>query len=407
MDDLFKRLSSLGFNAGIPDSFELAPRKKSADLGMLGEWQKVNQNEILTATRFLPFPIRYGEVTIEEKPDFRLLADLQNHPTISMADSSQFLFLDTETSSLGLGAGVFIFLIGLCWFEDEGLRTCQVFLDDFSKEIDFLLYIDAIIRDYSVIVTYNGKSFDIPVLRSRFILNQIPNQVHNKAHIDLLHLSRRLFQNDSGSKKLADIEKHILRFLRSDEDIPGWMVPQVYFDYLENGEIESLGHVFYHNKTDVISLAALSDYICSHSLKRNQQPATQPERLIAIAEILKRNRHFHLAKEYFEHGIHDNEWGNLDKTWPRGYGYVLKKTGDWQKAVAVWQESALQGDLHACIELAKYYEHREKDLRAAKNWALKSIEYASSSPIVSDRLQDELLHRLERINKKASKLVDE
>jgi len=394
MDDFLKKLASLGFNPRMPEK----PSKNRGVHSPIsevinGEWLNDNEKAVFISEMALPYPVTHGNFLIQQMPDFRFFSDLLDEPAYQSFNTGQFLFLDTETTNLGLGAGTLVFLVGFCWFDGEGLKTRQFFLEDISAEPVFLLNIQSFIENFAALVSFNGKTFDIPLLRSRFVINLISEEIRNWRHIDLLHVSRNLFKRKIASKRLVDIETEILNFQRKGDDIPGWLIPQAYFDYLETGESASIANIFYHNRMDIISLAALARYLAGffggEIIDRNIQTS--------LAEIFMKNRNFPLSLEFFSKDWNDGDFPALDPRGLMNLAYVLKKTGNWEQAVKVWEKLAQDGNLHANIELAKYFEHHQKHSRMALEWTEKAIMISTE-----EFEMIELDHRKNRLLKKVA-----
>ncbi len=142
------------------------------------------------------------------------------------------LFLDTETTGLAGGTGTFPFLIGLGWFEAGSFVTCQLFARDFSEERAMLRYLSELASGKQFLVTFNGKAYDLNLLAARFILNRSPDTLTTMPHIDLLHPSRRIFAHRLENARLSTIETHVLGVKR-EGDVPGFEIPQRYFDWLQ------------------------------------------------------------------------------------------------------------------------------------------------------------------------------
>ena len=395
MDDLIKKLALLGFNPQTPKK----PSDKEISFPQIsevisGNWLNEKDKTVFVSDTVLPYPFNHGNVLIEKMPDFRYFSVLLDDPSYQSFPSGQYLFLDTETTNLGLGSGTLIFMVGLCWFEQEGLKTRQFFLEDISAEPVFLLNVHSFLEKFSSLVSFNGKTFDIPLLRSRFVINRIPEEIRELRHIDLLHVSRNLFKRNIISKRLVDIEIEIIRFQRTRDDIPGWLIPQAYFDYLESGESAPIASIFYHNRMDIISLAVLANFLAEIFEERQINNNIQT----SLAELLLKNRNFPLSLEFFIKNWHDGDLSTLDRPGLRNFGYVLKKSGRWEQALTVWEKLAGNGDISAHIELAKYFEHHHKNTRMALEWTEKAIMISIEE---KDRIG--LVHRKDRLLKKMAK----
>ena len=176
------------------------------------------------------FPIGYfhGKIDLCNIPDYVLLAQWAKSSFLTTQNFQNMLFLDAETSGLAGGAGTFAFMIGLGHFTATGFKLIQLFLRDPAQEHAFLITLDQILSSFNIIATFNGKSFDVPLMTSRYILQKHPVPFHDKDHIDLLHLARRVWKNRLASRTLGNLETEILNLARTQEEVPGWMVPELY-----------------------------------------------------------------------------------------------------------------------------------------------------------------------------------
>src|SRR5947209_1727985 len=179
----------------------------------------------------------------------------------ALGDPEKWLFLDTETTGLAGGTGTYAFLIGLAWWDSGGLQLEQLFMRDFYEEYSVLQQLASRLKERPVLVTFNGKAFDWPLLENRFAMTRsIPIPVL-AAHLDLLHPARTLWKMRLGTVRLVDLEEHVLDAARlgwnRQDDIASAMIPQYYFDYLRGGTAVPLLGVARHNQMDLRGLAAL------------------------------------------------------------------------------------------------------------------------------------------------------
>src|SRR5690349_8658730 len=179
----------------------------------------------------------------------------------ALEDPDKWLFLDTETTGLAGGTGTYAFLIGLAWWDAGGLQVEQFFMRDFSEEHSLLQELSLRIAERPVLVTFNGKSFDWPLLENRFTMTRSIAVPKLTAHLDLLHPARALWKLRLGSVRLVELERHVLDAPRMgwqrDNDVLSALIPQHYFDYLRGGPAEPLAAVVRHNQMDLRGLAAL------------------------------------------------------------------------------------------------------------------------------------------------------
>src|SRR5262249_46063689 len=176
-------------------------------------------------------------------------------------DPERWLFLDTETTGLSGGTGTYAFLIGIAWWDSGGLQVEQFLMRDFSEEHSVLLELADRLAERPVLLTFNGKTFDWPLLESRYLMTRSIGVPRLAAHLDLLHPARAVWKLRLGSVRLTELEEHVLdaRRLGWDraDDVPSNMIPHFYFDYLRGRSVAPLAGVVRHNRNDLRGLAAL------------------------------------------------------------------------------------------------------------------------------------------------------
>ncbi len=307
---------------------------------------------------------------------------------------ARFLFFDIETTGLSGGAGMVAFLIGFGFFEDNSFRVVQYFLPDYPDE-PFLLRLAALhCRPEMVLVTYNGKSFDWPTMVQRWTINRysIP---YLADHIDVLHPARALFRRLGKDCTLISLERNLLSFDRG-EDIPGYLIPSRYFDYLYDRQPGMIPEIIRHNRLDIISLALITRFIPEY-LNRPEK-INRPEILEGVIQHYFRNHRWAGLTAYVE----NVGGGYLDELSPISclqYSLALKSQKRFDEASAVWQRvaSTCEGpDVYGhLLELAKFQEHRQKDPESA----LETVDLLLNMEMTSRRKFD-LLYRRNRLSKK-------
>jgi hypothetical protein len=286
-----------------------------------------------------------------------LLALLALDPRLAPCAPSGALYLDTETTGLGPGAGTVAFLVGLAfWDASIGLVCEQLLVRQLGEEAPVLARVAERIRNASMLVTFNGKSFDLPVLRTRFVMgrSQFPDE---PAHLDLVHVARRLHKGRGFGTRLGAVEREVLGFVRED-DVPSGEVSACYLHFLRTGDTRALLKVIDHNLWDVVSMAAIVS-LYGEPLEGTQLHA---EDLVGVARTLKRA------------GYTDRAYDLVDTAVARGAGdhgvraraEIAKARGDKARALADFESLAESVDDPAIrLELAKLYEHHKKDAARA------------------------------------------
>jgi uncharacterized protein YprB with RNaseH-like and TPR domain len=176
-------------------------------------------------------------------------------------DASDLLFFDTETTGLAGGTGTRAFMIGAADWHGGSLRVRQLFIASMAAEAAMLREFAGWLAPGTVLASYNGRSYDAPLLRTRYRLARLPDPLHGLDHLDLLHPSRRRWRGRWENCRLATIEREALRILRED-DLPGSQAPAAWLSYLRGGAATDLRRVAEHNRQDVATLAQLLLRLC-------------------------------------------------------------------------------------------------------------------------------------------------
>src|SRR5580692_780533 len=195
-------------------------------------------------------------------PDIRALQLLVPDAPEEVADPEQWIFLDTETTGLAGGSGTYAFLVGLAWWEGGGLEVEQLFMRDFSEECSLLSALAERLAERRVLITFNGKSFDWPLLETRYRMSRKIPPPTPQAHLDFLHPARKLWRLRLGSVRLSELERHVLGWDRG-ADLLSDLIPRIYLDFIRGGSPERLIPILHHNQMDLRGLAALSSRILS------------------------------------------------------------------------------------------------------------------------------------------------
>jgi uncharacterized protein YprB with RNaseH-like and TPR domain len=353
-------------------SIEEAPGAEAPADGLRG-WERIGE-------------LIYRRVSSFENP----LAgeEISEHLLPRGLSAGDLLFFDTETTGLSGGAGTVVFLIGLGRLAGERLEVEQLFLADYPGEPEFLRYLSPALRSAGQFVSYNGRTFDAPILASRFALNRL--SLEPRGHSDLLYWARRLWKRVLEDCSLGSIEREVLGVERG-QDVAGYEVPGIYLDYLRRGWSPRLPLVWEHNLQDVRSLARLFARL-NRVLGRGE--VTGRADLTSLGSWLlnagRAERGLELLRRSFDGG---------DERAGRELGLHLKRAGRWEEAIAIWR--ALAADRHslfAVVELAKHAEHRLRDPRQALDWVRGALAWGLPLPA---RTRRELAVRRARLERKA------
>ncbi|MDP2965701.1 MAG: ribonuclease H-like domain-containing protein [Pelolinea sp.] len=400
MNDLLKKLQSMGLKIEKgSDIHPEAENKIPIDKVVQGEWLESRGEKIYITRNEYPFGSSHGKVLFKNELRFKNFSQFWRIKNLDTYNLQDFLFIDTETSRLSLGIGSIVFLFGGCYFTEKGLEVIQYFLDDPSNEAWFLATIEDLLLNYKCLVSYNGKSFDIPMLRSRMVLNRMPYGNLNKDHLDLLHFARMMWKLRLESRRLSDIEKEIMDFQRTEEEVPGWLVPQLYQDYLGLGDATPLKGVFYHNEKDIVSLAALFVHINKMISDQETLDSSNSLDIISIGSIYQKSGNLSLSEEFYKLGLDKGLPEGIDYRILKNFAGVMKKQNKWPDAIKLWEMAADMNDHDSCIEIAKYYEHHTKDIYQALVWVEAAIKIVNRTPDTANLL-DRLGYRKRRLESK-------
>ncbi|MFQ5499780.1 MAG: ribonuclease H-like domain-containing protein [Candidatus Zixiibacteriota bacterium] len=304
------------------------------------------------------------------------------------------LFIDTETTGLG-GSGAVAFLVGCGSVVDSGFEIRQYIIPDYSDETAMLESLLDELTDDCSIVSYNGAAFDLPLLRSRCIINRVAREIPHRYHLDLLHPTRRLYRLRLSDCSLTNIERSLLGFERAD-DIPGYLIPSVYFDWLNQQRLDSMNAVLEHNRFDILSLWFLLHEI--HQAFTTEGASLVHQEDIHCMSRLHSRRRKH-ADALAMH-VRIDSLPNSKLTAPMKLFRALefKRTGAFAQAAQLLEEIVdTNGPVgeRACLELAIHLEHRQKLHGKALSYARRAADMAGTS-----RRKQLLDHRIARLCRK-------
>jgi uncharacterized protein YprB with RNaseH-like and TPR domain len=319
-----------------------------------------------------------------------------------------FVFFDLETTGLNGGAGTYAFLVGCGWFDDGSFVTRQFLLTRFSDERALLAAVRAEIARAGALVSFNGKSFDAPLLETRYLFHRLEWVGACLPHVDVLHPARRFWSpgatSAAGSCSLGALEQQILAARRSG-DIPGFEIPDRYFRFVRSGDARPLVAVLEHNRLDLLSLAGLTARLLE--LVRSGPAAARSAReALALGHVYTRSGFDTRAREAYAHAIAASRApiGAFDAVKVEGLralALAWRRARQYEEAANCWQQLLeVRGcpphiAREATDALAIHHEHRKRDLPAAKLFALRSLE-SGTDPARSDAVR----HRLARLDRK-------
>ena len=408
MPSLSDKLKSLGVKVGTSEIQPKATGKTRPPLEELlgGRWISTRRGEAFVVEQIYSTDYRHGAVPIQIDAQLATLAAWARDERISGLELSQFAFLDTETSGLSGGTGTYAFMVGVGRFMDGEFHLSIFFMQDPADEPALLEALADFLAPCASLVTFNGKAFDAPLLRTRYALNSIPCPFDGFSHIDLLPLARRLWRDRLPSRALKYLEEHIMSAPRTSEEVPGYEIPWLYFDFLRTGDATPLKGVFYHNSMDVVAMAALLNLMAKMLSDPHGSDLEHGLDVIALARLFEDLNRWDDAALLYERGLKtilpEADFGRAIQR----LSTLQRRRGDLVTAVSLWEQAAAEGHIFAHVELAKYYEHTRRDPFTALEWtqgAIRHIENADLPPYIRKHWMEELERRLSRLQTKVGK----
>ncbi len=432
-DDLFARLQRLGLAKGArhlkpapppparePESRPPVDRSLWADAGAPppldvllpgGRLEESPGGAVFVVDRVYPLSHRHGEDALHDLLAYAPapLAALGEDRRLEGLNFRDLVFLDTETTGLA-GAGALAFMVGVAYFDrqpsgdgaTEAFVVRQFFLRDHGDEVAMLLQLDDLIERKAGLITFNGRAFDLPLLDTRYLMNRMRGHVLDVPHLDLLPPSRRLYRARVGSCALGSLERSLLGLHRTEEDVPGWLIPALYLDYLRTRDARPLTRVFYHNQMDMLSMVTLATRIArqvsapgtgDHALDRLSLARWQADRgMTAEAE----NGLLAALAADLPYEVYQVALSRLAQLYRQG--------GRREDAVRVWRQMAATSydSVEAHVELAKHFEWHAADLREAMRWTEAALALLDRQRYTAPTGQSraEVAHRYERLRRK-------
>lgn len=405
--DLQDKLKRLGARRGA-DSLKAQPRRRGPAI------EELLSGEVVDGDSGSFFLVRdtYG---LDHRHGLFTLADLLSHSPqtsanlarderLSHVDWSRIAFVDTETTGLAGGTGTYAFLVGVGVFEESSFTIHQFFMRDYHEEPAQLQALGQLLDRLEAVVSFNGRSFDLPLLETRFIMTRQPPRLVGAPHLDLLPVARRIWKHRLDSCALSSLETEILGVERTHADVPGWLIPALYAEYTRRGDAREIARVFYHNAQDILSLvtlAARQSELLTMSLPADG--SVPGEDLYGLGRLLHDLGHLGRAEAAYTRAAQTCQAPQVSELAMRDLAYLLKRGGHKGEALPWWQQLVeSSGAVYACEELAKHYEWHDSDLDQAVAWTQQGLALTEGWPASSKqrKVLAELNHRLERLVRK-------
>ncbi|MEW8337479.1 MAG: ribonuclease H-like domain-containing protein [Candidatus Thiodiazotropha sp.] len=304
---------------------------------------------LIQISRRIPLEGSMGQLPLS------LLAETPRLPGEQLQAHRRQVYIDTETTGLSGGSGTLAFLVGMAHVEGDAIRVTQYMITRFAAEGAMLDAFALALSGEDRLISYNGKSYDLPLLGTRYRMQRRADDLNRLPHLDLLHPVRRLFSSRWPDCRLITLEQRLLGLHRHN-DLPGSAAPEAWFDFVRSGSTPRLARVVHHNRQDLLSLAL------AHAALT--QVISQPQRHGADVAALAR-----WLADSDKKAAYDLLKQQRQRLPPAGkalLGRLAKGLGDWALAQQIWQGLAQRGCRNAAEQLAKYHEHVSKDLETAK-----------------------------------------
>lgn len=319
-------------------------------------------------------------------------------------DARRCLFLDTETTGLSGGAGTVAFLVGVGFVEGDAFVIEQYLMRDYADEPELIDRLANRMDGFDCVCTFNGKTFDMPLLDARFTMCRMRHRWRDLPNLDLLHPARRTWKLRLGSCRLGRLEEMVLGMARVD-DLPGSEVPQRYFDFLKTGDLSLLEDILRHNRQDIATLAALLVRLCG--IYDEPERLTDRKDLFSVGKALERQGELRPARELYRVSAIPAPAGTLSAlssekvagmaNW-RIY-LIERRSGNTEGMRMILEQMLVRGQMVCTVqtELSKLYEHRIGDCQ-------KALRHAREARRICTTDEAEALDkRIARLEKKLEK----
>lgn len=404
--NLREQLERLGLRRGVA-GLRQATSDEGLDIHHLVPGEVVSTplgNFFLHEERY-PLDYQHGRVCLGQvlEVDPSRLVRLLGNADVGRLDLRRALYVDTETTGLAGGTGTYAFLVGVGFFEHGHFRILQFFMRDYHEEMPLLHRLANDFGKVSGLVTFNGRNFDVPLLHTRWIAARMAPVWSEVPHLDLLPPSRRVWKARLDSCSLASLERHILGVERTSDDVPGWMVPSLYFRYVQTRDAREMQRVLYHNVQDILSLVTLA-WVLADLAAQPLAASRDHTDCCSLAGWLERMGEVEEAEALYRRALEGPLPVEQRRRAMLCLSFLLKRQGRRREAVPLW--TALADDpkvgLTALEELAKWEEWYHGDLWAALRWARQGLRRAGEwrGGDARRRAQAQFRHRVARLEDK-------
>lgn len=377
------------------------PAAGSADPAEIldGEWAQSGSHRFLIVNRSYAPGHRHGTLSLADSlpPDegWSRLDLLAGSPC-----GGNLLFIDLETTGLAGGAGSYAFLVGCGWFGQGRFHVRQFLLSSFASERALLNALSEVAATLDAVVTYNGKSFDLPLIETRYALNRLTTPFAEMPHVDMLHHARRFWHGHDEGHRLCSLESSLLGHERQG-DVPGFEIPSRYFHFVRTGDARPLDAVLEHNRRDLLSLALLTAR-AAQLLDEGVTAASTAREALAVGRLYERSGMTSDALACYARASDMGPGVCADALY--AHAVLLRRTRRYAAAADVWQRLLDIGDCPPRLEreaaeaLAVHHEHRLRSLLSARSLAMRSLQFD-----VTVTRREAIEHRLARLDRKLAR----
>lgn len=330
---------------------------------------------------------------------------LKDQAFLCPTDPGSLLFMDTETTGLHGGAGTYAFMVGLGYFTEAEFVLCQYMMEDYHQEFAMLDAVYRMMQQHTHLVTFNGKTFDWPLLESRFIYHRMRSGLR-PIHVDLVHPARRYYKQRLENCRLGSLEEVVLGFARTG-DISGAEVPSLFFRYVEEKDGQIIAPVFQHNHWDLLTLVTLLTHLVQ-AYCAPEEVLEKPEDLFSAGKVHEALGEYEQAISCHSRALQRKSSPHLRQEILARLSYLYKRLGRFEDACSIWQDfiqSSSNMRLFPYLELAKYFEHQCKDDQRALEITMAARELLLQqrrhyTQVRFNEWLAELDHRRERLEKR-------
>lgn len=403
MSSLGDRLRALGVPIVGPNE-DSVPRRSPYPIEQVvaGTYVQTAYGPAFVATERHAASRRHGCAALTSGASLGVIAAWAGEPQLADQGIEAIAYIDAETTGLARAAGTYAFLVGVGRYQGNVLEVAQFFMRDPAEEAATLAALQSFLSPCKALVTFNGKTFDLPLLRLRYVANKQDAPFAGLPHLDLLSLARRLWRTRLPSRALSCLEGEVLGYKRPTQDVSGWLIPAVYFDYLRDGDARRVGDVFAHNTVDILSMAALLSHAATLTADPLAESVLAPDR-VDLGSLYEHIGQPETAARLYQRAMEDGLPPHEHQLARRRWSLIEKRRDNLDQAMALWEQATAGGELYAFIELAKAHEHQRHDYAAASRWTERALDRVGMpNYAAADRQRQvaSLTHRFDRLQRK-------